>query len=42
MRIIGSLQYPGSVPVHNLGRLADGRQRYTMRLVRGQTFDAIF
>ena len=26
------------MPVHNLGRLADGRIHYTMRLVRGQTF----
>ena len=37
-RVTGSLQHPGIVPVHNLGRLADGRLHYTMRLVRGQTF----
>ena len=37
-RVTGSLQHPGIVPVHNLGRLADGRIHYTMRLVRGQTF----
>jgi hypothetical protein len=36
-RITGSLQHPGIVPVHNLGRLADGRLHYTMRLVRGRT-----
>jgi serine/threonine protein kinase len=40
-RITGSLQHPGIVAVHNLGRLADGRLHYTMRLVRGQTFAAI-
>jgi hypothetical protein len=37
-RLTGSLQHPGIVPVHNLGRLADGRLHYTMRLVRGRTF----
>jgi serine/threonine-protein kinase len=36
--ITGSLQHPGIVPIYNLGRLADGRLHYTMRLVRGQTF----
>jgi serine/threonine-protein kinase len=36
--VTGSLQHPGIVPVHNLGRLADGRLHYTMRLVRGRTF----
>ncbi len=40
-RVTGSLQHPSIVPVHNLGRLADGRLHYTMRLVRGQTFAAI-
>jgi serine/threonine protein kinase len=40
-RITGSLQHPGIVSIHNLGRLADGRLHYTMRLVRGQTFAAI-
>jgi WD40 repeat protein/serine/threonine protein kinase len=37
-RITGSLQHPGIVAVYNLGRLADGRLHYTMRLVRGRTF----
>jgi tetratricopeptide (TPR) repeat protein/tRNA A-37 threonylcarbamoyl transferase component Bud32 len=37
-RITGSLQHPGIVPIHNLGRLNDGRLHYTMRLVRGQSF----
>jgi serine/threonine protein kinase/Flp pilus assembly protein TadD len=36
-RVTGSLQHPGIVPIHNLGRLADGRLHYTMRLVRGRT-----
>jgi serine/threonine protein kinase len=40
-RITGSLQHPGIVAVHNLGRLPDGRLHYTMRLVRGQTFAEI-
>jgi tRNA A-37 threonylcarbamoyl transferase component Bud32 len=37
-RVTGSLQHPGIVPIHNLGRLADGRLCYTMKLVRGRTF----
>jgi hypothetical protein len=37
-RVTGSLQHPGIVAVHNLGRLVDGRLHYTMRLVRGRTF----
>ena len=36
-RVTGSLQHPGIVPIYNLGRLADGRLHYTMRLVRGRT-----
>jgi tetratricopeptide (TPR) repeat protein len=36
-RITGSLQHPGIVPIHHLGRLADGRLCYTMKLVRGRT-----
>ena len=36
-RVTGSLQHPGIVPVYNLGRLADGRLHYTMKLVRGRT-----
>jgi tetratricopeptide (TPR) repeat protein len=31
------LQHPNIVPVHNLGRLPDGRLYYTMKLVRGRT-----
>jgi serine/threonine protein kinase len=36
-RINGLLQHPSIVPVHNLGRLSDGRLYFTMKLVRGQT-----
>ncbi len=37
-RITGSLQHPGIVPVHNHGRLPDGRLYFTMKLVRGKNF----
>jgi serine/threonine-protein kinase len=37
-RITGSLQHPAIVPVHNLGRLPDGRLYFTMKVVRGGTF----
>jgi serine/threonine-protein kinase len=36
--ITGSLQHPGVVPVHNLGRLPDGRLYFTMKVVQGRTF----
>jgi serine/threonine-protein kinase len=36
-RVTGALQHPNIVPVHNLGRLPDGRLYYTMKLVRGRT-----
>ncbi len=31
------LQHPGTVPVHDIGRLADGRLYFTMREVRGDS-----
>ena len=31
------LQHPGVVPVHDLGRLPDGRPYFTMREIRGRT-----
>jgi serine/threonine-protein kinase len=37
-RLTGSLQHPGVVPIHQMGRLGDGRPCYTMKLVRGRTF----
>src|SRR5262249_43996337 len=36
-RITGRLQHPGVVPVYALGRLADGRPYFTMKLVQGRT-----
>lgn len=36
-RIAGRLQHPGVVPVHRVGRTADGRPYFTMKLVRGAT-----
>ena len=35
--ITGGLEHPGIVPVYALGRSADGRPFYAMRLVRGET-----
>jgi len=40
-RVTGSLQHPDIVPVHNLGRLPDGRLYYTMKLVRGHTLEEL-
>jgi len=39
-RILGRLEHPGIVPVHDAGRLADGRVFYVMKLVRGDRLDA--
>jgi serine/threonine-protein kinase len=36
-RVLGRLEHPGIVPVHDAGELADGRWYYVMKLVRGQT-----
>jgi WD40 repeat protein/tRNA A-37 threonylcarbamoyl transferase component Bud32 len=36
-RITGQLEHPNIVPVHEVGRRADGSLYYTMRLVRGET-----
>ncbi|HJQ39341.1 MAG TPA: serine/threonine-protein kinase [Thermoanaerobaculia bacterium] len=38
-RIIAGLEHPGIVPVHDAGMLPDGRQYYTMKLVRGARLD---
>jgi serine/threonine protein kinase/Flp pilus assembly protein TadD len=40
-QIGGQLQHPGIVPVHELGRLADGRLFIAMKLVRGRTLAAL-
>lgn len=41
-RVCAQLQHPGIVPVHDVGRLPDGRIYFTMKEIEGQTFsDAI-
>ena len=37
-RVCGRLQHPGVPPVHEMGRLPNGRPYFTMKLVRGRTF----
>jgi serine/threonine-protein kinase len=39
-RITGQLQHPGIVPIHDMGRLSDGRPCFVMKLVRGLTLSA--
>jgi serine/threonine protein kinase len=39
-RTIARLEHPGLLPVHDVGRLADGRTYYVMKLVRGRRLDA--
>ena len=36
-RVLARLEHPGIVPIHDAGRLADGRLFYVMKRVRGQT-----
>jgi serine/threonine-protein kinase len=36
-RLTAQLQHPGVPPVHDIGRLEDGRPFFAMRLVKGQT-----
>ncbi|MGQ0720246.1 MAG: serine/threonine-protein kinase [Candidatus Eiseniibacteriota bacterium] len=38
-RILARLEHPGIVPVHDFGRLGDGRAWYSMKLVRGSRLD---
>jgi serine/threonine protein kinase len=38
-RILGRLEHPGIVPVHDAGVLGDGRVFYVMKLVRGERLD---
>src|SRR5262249_28326264 len=40
-RIAGRLQHPGVPPVHDLGRLPDGRAFLAMKLIRGDTLEAL-
>jgi eukaryotic-like serine/threonine-protein kinase len=37
--VLAQLEHPGIVPVHDVGRLADGRVFYTMKFVQGQRLD---
>jgi len=39
-RILGRLEHPGIVPIHDIGTLPDGRPFYVMKLVRGERLDA--
>ena len=36
-RILARLEHPGIIPIHDAGRLADGRLFYVMKWVRGRT-----
>ena len=36
-RILARLEHPGIVPIHDVGRLPDGRPFYVMKRVRGTT-----
>ncbi|MGH8189475.1 MAG: serine/threonine-protein kinase, partial [Steroidobacteraceae bacterium] len=38
-RILGRLEHPGIVPIHDVGTLPDGRVLYVMKLVRGSRLD---
>jgi DNA-binding NtrC family response regulator/tRNA A-37 threonylcarbamoyl transferase component Bud32 len=40
-QVTAQLLHPGVVPVHELGRLGDGRVYFTMQQVEGQTFTAL-
>jgi serine/threonine-protein kinase len=39
-RVLARLEHPGIVPVHDAGRLPDGRRFYVMKYVRGDTLAA--
>jgi tRNA A-37 threonylcarbamoyl transferase component Bud32 len=38
-RIHGQLQHPSIAPVHDVGRLADGRPFFSMKLIQGDTLE---
>ena len=40
-QILGQLQHPGIVPVHEIGRLDDGRPFFAMKLVKGETLEKL-
>lgn len=41
-RVIARLEHPGIVPVHDVGRLPDGRVFYVMKWVKGRRLDQYF
>lgn len=41
-QVMGQLDHPGIVPIHELGLGHDGRAYFTMKLVRGRDLKAIF
>ncbi|MDP7034824.1 MAG: serine/threonine-protein kinase [Planctomycetota bacterium] len=40
-RITSQLEHPGIIPVHKLGQTTDGRDYFTMKLVRGATLEQV-
>ncbi len=40
-RMTGQLQHPGIPPVHERGRLADGRPYFVMKLIQGRSLQAL-
>jgi tetratricopeptide (TPR) repeat protein len=40
-RITGQLQHPGIAPVHEIGRIDDGRAFFAMKLIEGHTIAAL-
>jgi serine/threonine-protein kinase len=40
-QIMGQLQHPGVAPIHEIGRLDDGRPFFSMKQVKGQTLAAL-
>jgi serine/threonine protein kinase len=40
-QILGRLEHPGIVPVHDAGTLADGRAFYAMKFVEGESLDML-
>ncbi len=39
--VLGRLEHPNIVPIHDLGRTSDGELYYTMKLVKGRTLQSI-
>ncbi len=39
-KVIASLEHPGIVPIHDFGRLPDGRVFYVMKYVEGKTLES--